>query len=124
MALVVLNWLLFMGMSVHFGGFAVGMRPSVDGFVLENDGRRTPVSPSVWRLSLIYGGVTLMLSPPIAIVLIRTAHQAPLGGRPGVEMGRRLYVSDLPERMGVGCSRRICRVAPRLVKAALNHRAR
>lgn len=72
MALVVLNWLLFMGMSVHFGGFAVGMRPSVDGFVLENDGRRTPVSPSVWRLSLIYGGVTLMLSPPIAIVLIRT----------------------------------------------------
>jgi hypothetical protein len=71
MALVVLNWLLFMGMSIYFGGFADGMRPSVDGFVLENKGHRTPVSPSVWLFSLIYGGVTLTLTPPIAIVLVR-----------------------------------------------------
>jgi hypothetical protein len=72
MAFVVLNWLLFAGMSIHFGGFAVGMRPSVDGFVLVDHGRRTPVSPSVWLLNLIYGGATLTLTPLIGIVLIRT----------------------------------------------------
>jgi hypothetical protein len=85
MALVVLNWLLFMGMSLHFGGFADGMRPSVDGFVLEDHGRRTPVSPSVWLFSLIYGGVTLTLTPPIAIVLIRTLIKELWAGDPVLE---------------------------------------
>jgi hypothetical protein len=69
--LTILNWLLFFGMSMYLGGFALGTRPSVDGFVLVNKGRHSPpVSESVWLFCLIYGGLTLALLPPLAMFFI------------------------------------------------------
>ena len=62
------NWFVFFGMSVHFGGDAIGVLPSIDGFVVTSHGRKTGVSESVWLFSLIYPYCTLMLGPAILLL--------------------------------------------------------
>ncbi|MBV9463793.1 MAG: hypothetical protein JO317_06140 [Verrucomicrobiae bacterium] len=71
-AIAFLNWIAFFTISVHFGGDAIGVRPSVDGFVVKSHGHKTPVSEEVWVFSLIYPYVTLMASPAIVIALVST----------------------------------------------------
>jgi hypothetical protein len=81
MAVVVLNWMLFFAITLYCGGFALGTRPSVDGFVLVNHGHRSPrVSESVWLFCLAYGGLTMLLSPLVMIVLFRVMRQERFAG--------------------------------------------
>jgi hypothetical protein len=54
---------------MYLGGDALKTRPSIDGFVLVSHGRKTPpVSESIWLFSLIYSGLTLMLTPPTTML--------------------------------------------------------
>lgn len=62
------NWLVFFGLSMHFGGDAIGIRPSIDGFVVKSHGNKTSVTEAVWLFSLIYPYCTLMLSPAVALL--------------------------------------------------------
>ncbi|HZN67908.1 MAG TPA: hypothetical protein VFB66_21665 [Tepidisphaeraceae bacterium] len=62
-----LNWLVFFATSVWIGGTALGTTPSKDGFVVEEKGRKTPVSEGVWLFSLAYPAATLTLSPAVMI---------------------------------------------------------
>jgi hypothetical protein len=64
---VFINWFVFFGLSMHWGGDAIGISPSKEGFVLKDHGRRTPVSESVWVFSLYYDTATLLGSPAIII---------------------------------------------------------
>src|SRR5262249_25118256 len=61
--IVFINWFVFFGISMHFGGDAIGIRPSTDGFVVKSHGNKTSVTEGVWLFSLIYPYCTLMLSP-------------------------------------------------------------
>jgi len=72
-----LNWFLFVGISLHLGGDAVGVLPSADGFMVKSHGHHTAVSESAWVFSLYYSTATLLLSP--LVVLIFAARQ--MGGR-------------------------------------------
>lgn len=62
-----LNWLLFFGISIYFGGDALGTLPSRDGFVLTSHGHHTAVSEAVWQFSLVYSGARLLLTPLIGL---------------------------------------------------------
>src|SRR5262249_15947822 len=53
----------FFGVSMHFGGDAIGVRPSTDGFVVKSHGNRTVVTEQVWLFCLLYPYSTLMLTP-------------------------------------------------------------
>jgi hypothetical protein len=60
-----LNWFVFFGTSLYFGGDALGTLPSRDGFVVTSHGHQTVVSETVWRFSLFYSGATLLATPLI-----------------------------------------------------------
>jgi hypothetical protein len=60
-----LNWFVFFGVSMYFGGDALGTLPSKDGFVVTSHGHHKVVSPSVWQFSLFYSGATLLGTPLI-----------------------------------------------------------
>ncbi len=63
-----INRFMFFGISAHFGGDALGILPSTDGFVVTNHGHKTVVTESVWLFSLIYPYCTLMLTPAIMLL--------------------------------------------------------
>src|SRR5205809_1588579 len=46
------NWCVFFGVSMHFGGYALGIRPSTDGFVVKSHGHKTAVTEKVWLFSV------------------------------------------------------------------------
>ncbi len=60
-----INWFVFSGISAHFGGEAIGIVPSFEGFVVTSHGSKTGVTESVWLFSLIYPYCTLMLTPAV-----------------------------------------------------------
>lgn len=60
-----LNWFVFFGISMYFGGDALGTLPSRDGFVVTSHGHHKAVSESVWQFSLFYSGATLLVTPLI-----------------------------------------------------------
>jgi len=64
-----INWLVYFGISDHFGGKALGVRPSVDGFVLKQHGHTTAVTEKVWLFSLIYTSATLLVTPGVLIAM-------------------------------------------------------
>jgi hypothetical protein len=72
-----INWFVFFGISMHFGGDAIGIKPSTDGFVVKSHGRKTVVSERVWLFSLVYPYCTLMLSPAVVLLFVvrQKAHQ-------------------------------------------------
>ena len=63
-----LNWFVFFGISMYFGGDALGTLPSRDGFVVTSHGHHKAVSESVWRFSLFYSGTTLLVTPLIWLI--------------------------------------------------------
>ena len=64
-----LNWFVFFGISMYFGGDSLGTLPSRDGFIVTSHGHRQAVSESVWLFSLCYSGTTLLLTPLIWLSL-------------------------------------------------------
>jgi hypothetical protein len=68
LAISMLNWLVFFGVSIHQGGVALGTLPTRDGFIVTSHGRHTVVSESTWKFSLYYSGATLLLTPSIWIL--------------------------------------------------------
>jgi hypothetical protein len=71
-----INWFVFVGISMHVGGDAIGVKPSADGFVVKSHGNRTKVTEQVWLFSLIYPYCTLMLSPAV-VFLFAVRQKAP-----------------------------------------------
>jgi hypothetical protein len=61
------NWFVFAAFSIYWGGDAIGILPSQDGFVLKSHGHHTTVSETVWVISLFYGAATLLGTPAIWI---------------------------------------------------------
>jgi hypothetical protein len=61
------NWFLFFAFSMYWGGDAIGVLPSRDGFILKSHGHHTIVSETVWVISLFYGAATLLGTPSIWI---------------------------------------------------------
>jgi hypothetical protein len=88
-AITYINWFIFAGISSHFGGEALDVLPSKDGFIVTSHGHKTPVTESVWLFCLIYPYCTLMLSP--AAFFLLGARLKPLGSL--VPAGRWLIVA-------------------------------
>lgn len=61
------NWFVYMAFSLYWGGDAIGILPSQDGFILKSHGHHTTVSETVWVISLFYGAATLLGTPAIWI---------------------------------------------------------
>ena len=64
------NWFALAAISGHYRGDSIGVRPSIDGFVVTSHGLRTGVTESHWVFLLIYPYCTFMLTPAIVVAFL------------------------------------------------------
>jgi hypothetical protein len=75
-----LNWVLMGPVWSAIGGDPLQTRPSVDGLVLEQYGRRTAVGQARWLFSLIYMSASLIVLPLlVGVGAARHAKRMPKG---------------------------------------------
>jgi hypothetical protein len=59
---IFLNWFVCGFISLRIGGFAIGITPSTQGFVVKDHGHFTTVSKPIWLFSLFYPAATLLFT--------------------------------------------------------------
>lgn len=72
--LSLVNWFVYFGVSMYWGGDAAGVLPSRDGFVVKSHGHHAAVAESVWVFSLYYSTATLLLTPLIWLLYAARMH--------------------------------------------------